>query len=213
MSEKSPWLTIWCEPRATIQRIVAENPNRSLWVLAAIYGFLSILNSFQSIAVVSVERPFLLLLVAAVLSPFWGYAVFSIWSWVVHIVGKWLKGEGSFINLRAAFAWSCAPLSVNVVFWVLMIAFFGATFFLNGQEGYPATHRQAAFVFLMLIGKVVVAIWSLVIYINALAEVQKFSILRSIFNVIISWIIVGVVLGLILFSILHLLQMSGVVIQ
>jgi uncharacterized membrane protein len=62
---------------------------------------------------------------------------------------------------------------------------------------------------LILIGKVVISIWSLVIYLNALAEVQKFSILRSIFSVIFSWVFIGAVLALIWFSLMYLLQMGS----
>jgi hypothetical protein len=51
--------------------------------------------------------------------------------------------------------------------------------------------------FCVLIGKVVLAIWSLVIYLNALAEVQQYSVLRAIGNVIIAGIVVGIVCGVI----------------
>jgi hypothetical protein len=209
MSQKSPWISIWCEPRATISQIVAENPNRSLWVLAFIYGFLSILNSFQSISIGTMMGFFASLVIALILSPFWGYAIFSVWSWVVCKIGRCLKGQGDFVSIRAAFAWSSVPLTVNIVFWFLMIFSFGAPFFFNPNEMYPLSSQQSAFLLLILVGKVVIAIWSLVIYLNALAEVQKFSILRTIFNVIFSWIVVGVILAALWFAFLSIIQMTS----
>jgi hypothetical protein len=207
-TNENPWLSIWCEPRSTISRIVAANPNRSLWILAFIYGFLSILNSFQSISVGNVMGIIPILLVALIISPLWGYAAFSIWSWVVCKIGKLLKGEADFLSVRAAFAWSCVPLIINIAIWFLMIFFVGAAFLFSGQQVYPMSNQQSALLFLLLIGKVVIAIWSLVIYLNALAEVQKFSILRAIFNVIISWIVIGIVVGVICFFLMHMLQNS-----
>ena len=72
MSDKSPWVSVWCNPRATIRSIVAKDPDRSIWVLGAIYGFLSFLNSFQSIAVGSVLGIIPILLIALALSPVLG---------------------------------------------------------------------------------------------------------------------------------------------
>ena len=43
------------------------------------------------------------------------------------------------------------------------------------------------FVFFALLVQLVISIWIIVIYVNALAEVQKFSILSAIFNIILSY--------------------------
>lgn len=208
MSEKSPWLSIWCQPRSTIRKIVQVNPNRALWVLAFIYGFLSFLNSFQSISIGNmVMMPSLI--IALVLSPFWGYAAFSVWSWVICRVGRWLKGEGNFVNVRAAFAWSCVPLAVNIALWFVMVAAFGIPILFHPGDIYPINNQQVAFLFLILIGKVAVAIWSLVIYLNALAEVQNFSILRAIFNVLLAWLVIGVILGCIWFVLTYIFLLGS----
>lgn len=196
MTEKSPWLSIWLEPRATIRKIIAENPKRSLWLLAAIYGFSSLLNSFQSASFGSLWGAFAIFLTALILSPFWGYVAFALWSWVICWTGKWLKGVGDFQTIRAAYAWSCVPLALNGLLWVLMIVFFGRSLFLNFPENYPLVNAQATILFIILIIKVILAVWSLVIYLNALAEVQQFSVLRAIGNVIIAGLIVGVAFGL-----------------
>jgi hypothetical protein len=204
MPEKSPWLTIWIQPRATIRQIVAHNPKRSLWLLAAIYGFSSLLNSFQSVSLGSSLGVIPLFLIALIFSPIWGYIVFAVWSWVISWTGRWLKGQADFQMVRAAYAWSCVPLAVNGLLWIAMILIFGLPLFIHFPEGYQLTDGQASLLFLILIGKVVLAIWSLVIYLNALAEVQQFSVLRAIGNVIIAGLIIGVV-----FAILWTLSLSA----
>lgn len=209
MFENNPWLSIWLNPRSTIRKIVGTNPNRSLWILSFIYGFLSLLNSFHSISVGNIIGVIPIFAITLILSPFWGYAVFSVWSWVIYRVGRWLKGVGSFSSVRAAFAWSCVPLTINIVFWFLMIGIFGASVFFANTEIYPMGNQQTALLFLILIGKVVIAIWSLVIYLNMLAEVQKFSILKAIFNLIISWVLIGVFLSLVWFAFIFLVSMGS----
>lgn len=196
MNEKNPWLAIWTEPRATIRSIVAQNPNRSLWLLACIYGFSSLLNSFQSFGLGNQLGVGAIFVIALLLSPLWGYAVFSVWSWLVCWTGKLLKGQGSFRNTRAAYAWSCVPITLNGIIWIFMIFFFGQPLFSDQSQDYFLTNGQATFLFIVLIVKVILAVWSLVIYLNALAEVQNYSVLKAIGNVILAAIIMGVVLAI-----------------
>lgn len=205
MTDHNPWITIWTEPRETIRRIIAENPKRSLWVLAAIYGFSSLLNSFQSgsLGVSMGMAP--LFLLALILAPFWGYLIFAFWSFVVVWTGKIFKGQGNFQTVRAAYAWSCVPLSVTAVLWVLLILFFGHPLFTNFPQEHLLTGGQTALLFCILIAKVAMVIWTLVIYLNALSEVQRFSILRAIGNVIIAAVLIGVVLGIIFGLSLHVM--------
>ncbi len=192
----NPWWSIWTEPRATISKIVRENPNRDLWILAAIYGFLSLINIFQAFVAGQNLHFATIIILAVVIAPFWGMVVFTIWSWVVYLIGKLLKGKANYTFVRAAFAWSNVPLLINVVLWIILLAVYRNSLFLSAEpSGGPL-----GLLLIALIVKVIVMIWSLVIYINALAEVQKFSTLRSIGNIVLSWIAVAVV-----FSILWLL--------
>ncbi len=205
---QSPWISIWTRPRATIARIVADNPNKSLWLLAAIYGFSSLLNSCQSMSLGSSLSPLAILIIALVLAPLWGYISFSVWSAAVYWTGKWFKGDADYRCVRAAYAWSCVPIAVNVPLWLLMIVLFGGQLFVNFPEGYQLSDGMITVLFFILISKVVLAIWSLVIYLNALAEVQQYSVLRAIFNVIVAGLIVSVVLALLWLLLLFSLGVS-----
>ncbi len=188
----NPWMRIWTRPRETIARIVAVNPNQSLWLLAAIYGFCSLMNMFQSMALGQVLTTAAIVALGVILAPFWGYLTFTVWSWFVTIVGKWFRGAAHFREVRAAYAWSCVPITLNIPLWLLMVILFGHQLFLNFPDAHLLPQRQTLLLFAILIAKVVLAIWSLVIYLNALAEVQKFSILRAIFNVMVAGFIVAV---------------------
>jgi len=201
----NPWLTIWTQPRATIAEIVRENPNRSIWWLSAIYGFSSILNSFQTALLGNKLNIAAIFLIAIVLCPIWGYISFSIWSWVVSFTGKLFKGAGTFKEIRAAYAWSCVPLIVNVLLWFLLAALFGRALFTEMKETQTFTQAQVTLLFGILIIRIAVAIWSIVIYLNALAEVQKYSVLRAIGNVIVAAVIVAI-----FFYLLLLIGFSGV---
>ena len=196
----NPWLEIWTRPRATIRRIVNERPNRCLWALAGIYGFGSLINNAQSFGLGQSLDLWAICLIVVLLSFVWGYIFFSIWSGVVYWIGRLFKGKGTFQSVRAAYAWACVPLAVNIPLWILLIGVFGQDLFKLsfGSEEYSG----ALFVVLFsaLIVRLAMAVWSLVIYFNALAEVQSYSVLKAILNVVASaaslfiaaWILWGI---------------------
>ena len=190
----NPWISIWTKPRQTISHIVQQNPNRSLWALAFIYGFCSLMNMFQSMVLGNSLGLLGILVLVLVLAPLWGYVNFTVWSWVVHVVGKWFKGQGRFTEVRAAYAWSSVPLAINIPLWLLMVVLFGHQLFLNYPDAQLMPNSIVVFLFALLIARMVLAVWSLVIYLNALAEVQKYSILRAIFNLLVAAVILGVLM-------------------
>jgi hypothetical protein len=188
----------------TITKIVEENPKRGLWPLAWIYGFLSLINGSQSLEIHTQAQFLLLLVCTAIIAPLWGMLIFSFWSFVVRWVGKLLKGSADFSAIRAAFAWSCVPLTINIALWLLGVAFYG-------KEAAQVTQPMGApvaMLMLILIAKMVVMVWSLVIYINALAAVQGFSVARSILNIVLAWVAVGLAAALIFMGIALLTQGS-----
>ena len=202
-ASQNPWASIWFSPRATITGIAATNPNRSLWILAAVYGFTSILNLFQSIAIGTQLSPLSILIIAAVFSPIWGYIAFAIWSGFVAWIGKWFKGKGTFSTIRAAYAWSCVPFVFHIPLWIWMAIQFGPQLFANFPDQHLLTQSQVSLLFVIMIVKLVLAVWSLVIYVNALAEVQDFSILKAILNLVVAGVIVTILLVILWFFIFY----------
>jgi len=190
----NPWLSIWTQPRATIAQIVKGNPNRSLWLLAWMYGFVSLLNFFQSMTLGNSMGAVGIFITAILLAPIYGYLSFSIWSWFVTWVGALFRGQGRFKAIRCAYAWSCVPIFVNIPLWLLMVLLFGPQLFLNVPDAHFLIGWKVLALFVISLMKVVIAVWSLVIYINALAEVQQYSAIRAIFNIIVAAVILGVIL-------------------
>lgn len=202
-----PWKTIWTQPSATIREIVKENPNRSLWLLAALYGFPSLLNSFQSIFAGYFWPALPIFIMALILSPLWGYVVLSFVSVLVFWTGKWFRGKGSFREVRAASAWGCVPFMASSAVWVIWILAFGRRLFVPEWTMTPLTSMEMGLFFLGMLVKLVAFIWAIVIYLNALAEVQKFSMGRTIGNVIVSAILVVIITGVLSSLILFFIGM------
>lgn len=187
---ENPWKTIWVHPRETVQAIVAENPKKHLWILSFIYGFTALLNGFQSFPLALKFGLLPLLLLTVIFAALFGYVFISAWSWVIVKVGRIFGGKATFESARAAYAWSCVPLIGNIPLWILIMLFYSDLFFYGVER--ILMPGPAAFLFIILMGKLVFAIWSIVLYLQTLAEVQNFSILRAIGNVILSSIALAI---------------------
>lgn len=182
----NPWRSIWCNPRSTIRSIVDQNPNRCLWLLAFICGFTVLLNGFQSFPIAIQIGLIPMFAIAVILAALFGYVVFAVWSWAILVTGKLFKGKGRFATVRAAYAWSCVPLLVNLCIWLVLVFLFGSILFFGPQPHLVLSGATITLLFLLLIGKVVFSIWSIVIFLQALSEVQSYSVLRAIGNAILA---------------------------
>ena len=185
----NPWLSIWVRPKQTIRQIVDYNSNFRLFFLSFFYGLVSLLSLSQSMSAGNVINVFLMFIICIIFAPLWGYLVFSFSSFFIYYTGKWLKGEAKYNEIRAAIAWSNVPMMGNLLLWIIMIGFFGSIVFKNFPADYPLLSSQTAVLFAILFLQLILSIWVLVLYINTLAEVQKFSIAKSIINIIIAVVI------------------------
>lgn len=205
MQKKSAWLTIWVHPRDTIRKIVAKNPNKGLWILALIYGFSSLLGTFQSFSLGSHVGAIAIFILALVFAPIWGYIIFSVWGWVILWTGKMLKGAADFRQVRASFAWSNVPMIVSDLIWIITIAVAGSAIFMpQANDGNNIAQGASYLLLAFALVKVVMSIWSLVICVNTLAEVQRYSVLRAIGNLILAAILIAIFAALVSFIVMFL---------
>lgn len=93
--------------------------------------------------------------------------------------GSWLGGTASSINIRAAVAWSYVPLIWALFLWVPQLALFGKDLFSSET---PSIDQSP---FLMLgfgLLAIIVGVWTIVVFVKALGQVQGFSALRALGN-------------------------------
>lgn len=198
----NPYLGIWTKPRATMEQI-RRTPNRGLLLFCIINGLLLNINFAQSFAIQGGMNWGLLLLLSILLSPITGYINLTVANFFVFVTGKWLKGRATFRESRAALAWSSFPLLVNVITWFLLFSVVGVKLFAPPNE-LLFTRPETFFLFGVTIVQIVFSVWSLIVYFNALAFMQGFSVLRAIGNVVVATIFFLIVI-LILWVILVLI--------
>jgi len=204
----NPWLKMWVDPRRSIQAIVDYNPKFKFPLLSFIYGFPMMLHFMQTIsAAESLSLPVIVVLSLA-LAPFIGMLGISIISGLLLWTGKWLGGKGSYLSIRAAVSWSNVPNIVNILMWLLLVVTFGSELFLSAFAGAPFVGRELGIVGFAFFIQGVVSIWSFVILLQGLGQVQGFSAWKGLLNVILPFLLITVFMWLVLIVFWHPMPMQ-----
>ena len=194
-----PWFSIWVKPAKTIQNIIDYNPNYCLGFLSFIYGITSLFSLSQSLSLGFNVNFFAIIIADIIIATFWGYFVFCISSFFVFFTGKWFGGKAIFKHVRACVAWSNVPMIINIVIWIILLAVFKDRVFRDFTKTAILGSGTSALLYVFMLIQFVLSIWGIVIYINSLAQVQQFSIIRTICNIIVAAIIMAICVSVVFY--------------
>ncbi|WP_084004454.1 Yip1 family protein [Terasakiispira papahanaumokuakeensis] len=188
----NPWISMWTKPRATIQHIIDTNPEQSVMLLAAIYGFSQALDraSVRDLGN-SFDWPYILL-IAAVLGPISGIIYLYLGSAIMRWVGGWMGGTASPQAVRAALAWSCIPMIWALILWLPELALFGQEMFTTATPTLDSTPSLSSVLLALSTIEMLIGIWAVVLLVLSLAQVQGFSAWKALGNVLLAVLVVMV---------------------
>lgn len=175
---------MWANPRSTIRALVNMRPKYGVFLLAWVYALQEYLF-FASYWSFGLSFPFYAILgVGIVISPLLGFIWLYFTGWVYSFTGRWLGGKAPLSHLRAAVAWARLPSTISLLMWLILLIANSDTGFVHNVSGPSATFIN----FILTI----LSIWAFVLLIQSVREVQGFSVLRSLVNVVMAWVVSSV---------------------
>lgn len=189
----NPWLSIWLEPRKTIRSIVEQDPKYGFLLLSAVYGLPLAFNLAQSFYLTSSLPLWAVVIGCLILCTFLGVLGISVCAWLLQVTGRWIGGKGTFLTIRSAVAWSNVPNFVTILMWIALISIFQRQVFAPGFTEAHFVGFQAGAIFLIFLIQSVVSVWSFILLLHTLGEVQGFSAWKALLNVIIPVVIIVVI--------------------
>lgn len=131
------------------------------------------------------------------LAPLAGFIAIMISSILLLWTGKILKGKATFWQIVTAVSWSKVPQVFILLTWLLLFCILGSTAF--APQPLQSTPLIGAVAILFWV-QLALYVWSFIILLHMLAEVQQFSAWIALWNVIFKALILGV-LGFIFITI------------
>ena len=193
MEEKlglNPWGRIWISPRRTIRRIVDIAPGRGFLWLSLIYGFPVLLQIAQSLSLALYFSWPVILITALIFALFIGMLGITITAGLLTWVGRWIGGQGSFIQLRAAVAWSNLPTIVTGITWIVWVFLFKGSLFYEGFLHTGFMGMEKTLLMSLAILQFAASVWSFVLLLITLSEVQVFSVWKALLNIILPFVLI-----------------------
>ncbi len=188
----NPWFAMWTRPRETIRSLVAEESARSVTVVAALGGIAESLTRMSgSTFAQGLSLPSMLFFAVLV-----GSVAGVTATWIVSVVlawtGAWIGGRADAVETRAALGWSYVPMAWSLAFWLPALLLFGRDIVVldDTQVEQAPGLAIAAAVFVLVV--IVAWIWSIVLLLKGLSEVQGFSVWRAAGNVLMTFGVVVV---------------------
>lgn len=193
----NPWGSMWTNPRTTIKAIVSHNPNYRFLLFSTLYGFVEALRGAQIFSLGSYYNFWAIVAACLILCLPIGALSLSLTSLFVFWVGKLIKGQATYREVRAAVTWSNVTVIVSIFLVAATVVLFGPSFF---DKNFAYQYFPKGFSILLMgifFVEFALSLWSFVIFIKALSEVQKFSGWMALLNVVLTAIFLSIVILLI----------------
>lgn len=185
----NPWLSIWLQPRRTVQGIVDRDPEYLVLPLAMASGVSEALSKASSRNLGDQVGLPVLLGICVFVGVVSGLIGLFLFGFLLRVAGKWLGGRGSSEHLRTAIAWAAVPTVVALLLWIPEFAVFGRDLFSAYTPNIDA-HPFLLLGFALL--EIVLGIWGLVILVKGVAQVHGFSAWRGLFTVVVAVLLIAV---------------------
>jgi hypothetical protein len=186
---ESPFVTIWEAPRATVRRLVAVDPRRHVNALFFVSGVVTTLTALARSRDQFTLQPPAIALAAL------GYGVVNVPlghlnAWYKRWVGGLLGGSASRQAVALVGAWSTVPvIAGHGALLAIQVALYGLEPF---SDEHPTMDASASLVQLVfMLASVLFTVWSVLVSIAGFAEVNGFSLARSIATSVLAVVILA----------------------
>ncbi len=187
-----PWRTIWTQPRATVRHLVETDPDYMVLVLASLGGVAQVLDRASTRNLGDRLPLWGILLLALLVGPLGGIASLYIGAALAHWTGRWLGGVAPVAHLRTAGAWANVPNAWGLLLWVAAIALIGQEMFTRETPRLDSSPGLILLMMLISIAFIILGIWSFILLLKGVAEVQGFSAWRALGNVLLAGAVIVV---------------------
>lgn len=206
LTNKEIFQLIWTEPVRVFTVLRHYHINQWTYGLIALASMASVLNNFMNKHYGDKYNSFFYFIGMAGVFVFFSFFVVILYASMIAWTGKWLKGRAGMVAVTRVFAYAQLPLASLLLFQIPCILLYGIDIFKsNPILNNSATLGQVVSGIWITLSAIM-SIWSFILSLIGLAELQNFSLGKSFLNymipVIIIFLIVGIPLGLMLWSVL-----------
>lgn len=192
LTDKEIFTKIWTTPRMVIRYINEKHYDKYVAVLLILAGIAKTFDRADSKDMGDMYSLWTIIGICVVVGGLLGWIAFYIYAVLVVWTGKWLKGQGDQKSILRMLAYALTPTVVALVLIIPQIGIYGEEVFKADGDITSAGLVPNIFFYGSMILEGVLGIWTLVLSVIGISEVQKLTIGNAILNLFLPILIIAV---------------------
>lgn len=204
LTDKEIFTKIWFSPRVVFRYLEQNSYSKYVSILLVLAGINSAIDRSISRGAGDSMSLWAVLGIAVVAGALLGWISYYIYAALMSWTGKWLKGKSNTSSLLRVLAHALIPSIASLAIVFAQIGVFGNDLF-SSYNDLTSDLPIEVFYYITLFISTVLSLWTLVLLVVGVSEVQKFSIGKAILNVLLPVLLFIIPIAIIAFIIGDLL--------
>lgn len=183
LTDKEIFTKIWTNPRQVFKYINETNYDKHLALLLVLTG---ITRTFDR-AFLNGESDTSLwatIVICIVVGAVLGWLTLYIYAGLLSWTGKWFNGIGNTSSILRILSYAMIPSIITLTFLIPEIGLYGAQIFKKDGVLISESWISNSTIYALIILKIVLTIWSLILCVIGVSEVQNFPVGKSVLNLL-----------------------------
>ena len=190
ISEENIFTKIWTSPREVFKFINTYKYNKYVTTLLILAG---ISKTFDRASMKNMGDNFSIWGIIAfciIIGAIFGWITYYLYSALISWTGKWINGKGNTDSILRVLSYALIPSIVSLLLLIPQIIIYGNEVFKSDGDITSGGIVSKIIVYGSIIIEFALELWSLVLWVIAISEVQKLSIGKSILNLLLPAIVI-----------------------
>lgn len=185
LSDQQVFTKIWTDPRQVFRYINDNHYDKYVKTLLVLAGISSAFNNASSKNMGDDMSLWSIIGLSIILGGLLGWISFYIYAALLSWTGRWLNGQGETSSILRILSFAMIPSLIAFVFFILQIGIYGVELFKEDGNITSAGLLSNIFLYFFMLLEIIFSIWTIILCIIGISEVQKLSIGKSIVNMLI----------------------------
>lgn len=196
-SDTEIFKNIWFSPREIFSYITKNENDSFTYILLFLVGInrgfsqAILKNSGDNLPLLAI------VLISIIIGGLFGWISYYIFAALLSWTGEWLGGKGDTKSILRMLAYAMIPSILSLLLLIPQLSIAGEGLFQSNFDIFSLDLFSIYIYYISFFISTTLGIWSLVLYVIGLSEVQKFSVWKAIANILIATLVIIVPIMLI----------------
>ena len=199
LTDKQIFTKIWTSPRMVFKYINDNNYDKYVKILLVLAGIARAFDRAMMKDRGDDSSLLFIILSSIIIGGLLGWLTYYIYSGLISLTGDWLGGQGNTHSILRVFSYALIPSIIALLIIVPQISVYGIELFKSNGNYDGSDLIKYILLYGGVVMETILGLWTIVLVVIAISEVQKISIGYAILNLLLPILFIVVPIILIVF--------------